>query len=277
MYYELYIDIFFLVNFMMDSLLLFSLRRILRCPVRAGRVFLGGATGAGLTCLMVAVSMPAGIKIPVFFVGISGAMLCVGLRIRTVKEFFRALGFLYVTAFLFGGILQALHPYIRTVSLFFAAAVVSYYILNGCWKMLIRQRNMQKKICEVTLCTTSGEYHIKALSDTGNVLTDTITGEPVCVIGAGLARKIWGEGMPGENGGGIRYIPYRTVNGEGIMPVIRIEKMCIHLPEKYWREKPLIGISGETPAEQDEYQMILNSDILGGIKHGSKSSGTAAV
>ena len=40
-YYELYIDVFFLVNFMMDAILLEILRKILGCPVSHGRVLLG--------------------------------------------------------------------------------------------------------------------------------------------------------------------------------------------------------------------------------------------
>ena len=46
MYYELYIDVFFLVNFMMDAILLEILRKILGCPVSHGRVLLGAGAGA---------------------------------------------------------------------------------------------------------------------------------------------------------------------------------------------------------------------------------------
>ena len=51
MYYELYIDVFFLVNFMMDAILLEILRKILGCPVSHGRVFLGAGAGAFGTCV----------------------------------------------------------------------------------------------------------------------------------------------------------------------------------------------------------------------------------
>lgn len=292
MYYELYIDVFFLVNFLMDSLLLFSLRRLLKCSVGTGHIFLGGAAGAGLTCFIMAVPMPSWIRILISSVGINSAMIYIGLHIRRIKEFLRAFGLLYVTAFILGGILQALHPYIRTGSLFFAAAVLSYYVLNGCWKLVIRQRNLQKKICEVTLYMAGGEYPIRALVDTGNVLTDIVTGEPVSIIGKTLVKRVWGDSfgiwavqdwekddsvkeIPEQVK--VRYIPYKTVNGSGVMPVIRAEKMCIHMREEYWQETPLIGISSEELAEQEEYQMILNSDILGGIEHGSKSGSAAAV
>ena len=52
MYYELYIDVFFLVNFMMDAILLEILRKILGCPVSHGRVLLGAGAGAFGTCVV---------------------------------------------------------------------------------------------------------------------------------------------------------------------------------------------------------------------------------
>lgn len=281
MYYELYIDILFLVNFMMDSLLLFTLRRLLKRRVGNGRIFLGGAAGAGLACLAAVIPAPGWIKIPVSYVGIGGAMLCIGLKIRRGRELLRAFAFLYAAAFILGGMMQALRPYVRTGSLFFAAAVVSYFLLNGCWKLLARQRNVQAGIYRVTLYTNRGEYCVNALADTGNMLRDSVTGEPVSVLGKSAARQIW-DGVPPETGDaaeyeGFRYLPYRTVSGSGVMPVVRIRKMCIHMQKNFWREKPLIGIGSGELAEQEEYQMILNSDILGGMEHGSKSSGTAAV
>ena len=42
MHYELYIDLLFLENFMMDSLLLLVLNRVLKCKSNWQRIFLGG-------------------------------------------------------------------------------------------------------------------------------------------------------------------------------------------------------------------------------------------
>ncbi len=45
MHYELYIDLLFLENFMMDSLLLLVLNRVLKCKSNWQRIFLGGGLG----------------------------------------------------------------------------------------------------------------------------------------------------------------------------------------------------------------------------------------
>ena len=53
MYYELYIDVLFLENFMMDSLLILAVNRILKCGRAYGRIFLGGALGLTIVLLLI--------------------------------------------------------------------------------------------------------------------------------------------------------------------------------------------------------------------------------
>lgn len=262
MYYELYIDVLFLVNFMMDSLLLLTVNQMLKCSTTHGRIYLGGAVGAGLTCAVIAIPVPAIIKFIIFHAVINTIMIKTGLRVKGKKQFWKAFGLLYIASFLFGGILQALHPYVRVGSLFFASAVGCYYLIKGIWRFLIGQKELQKKLCEITLYTGAGEQRVKALIDTGNSLKDNVSKEPVSVIDQALAKAILTD-KDAQNG--FRYIPYRTVGKESIMPVFRIKKMCVHLEEERWIENPVIGVCEERVSEQEEYQMILNPDLLGGI------------
>lgn len=262
MYYELYIDVLFLINFMMDSLILLSVNRMLKCSATHGRVFLGGAAGAAAVCVVIAMPLPGILKFILFHTVINTAMIKIGLKTKGKTQFWKALGLLYLTSFLFGGILQALHPYVRTGSLFFAAAVGCYYLIQGAWKFLTRLGQMQKKICEITLYTSAGKQKVKALIDTGNGLEDNLSKEPVSVVDKALAKSMFTDEDVKK---GFHYIPYRTVGKESIMPVFRISKMCIHLEKEQWIETPIIGVCEERVSEQEEYQMILNPDLLGGI------------
>lgn len=259
MHYELYIDVLFLTNFMMDSLLLLAVRKILGCRAGSRRVFGGAALGAAGLCIVTVLPLYSPLKYILLYLVLPVGMLFLGLRIRTTVKLFQAFGLFYVMAFLWGGIQLGLRPYIKTAALFFAVSAASYYVLKGCWEMLVRTQNRQKNLCEVRICTLSGEYTLKALLDTGNVLTDPISKEPVNVIGKETARQI----LSAEPAQGLRYIPFRSVGGEGLLAIIRVEKMCVYLPEEHWVVHPIIGISGQNIQEQDEYQMILNPDIIG--------------
>lgn len=262
MYYELYIDVLFLTNFMMDSLLLLAVKKVMKCPVNNGRVYLGSTIGAILTCLLVVFPLPAILKILVGYVGINCLMIRTGLNLQWGRGFWKAFGLLYVAAFLTGGILQALRPWIRTGSIFFAVAVAAYYLLCGIWQCLLRMGRRQAQICEVVLHIGEGTYRVRALVDTGNGLTDPLSGEPVSVLDSDCAGQIFGEER--ENTG-IRYIPYCTVGGEGVMPVFRAEQMEVCLmegDEKIRMQRPVIGICEGKISEREDYQMILNPEIL---------------
>lgn len=257
MHYEVYIDILFFTNFMMDFLLLLTVGQILKCRVSVVRTLMGSALGAGLTCLLVVFPLPGSVRLTLNFLGISTIMLMAGLAVHTLREWGKAMGVLFVSAFLLGGILQAFQPYLRTGSLFFAVAAAAYMAVNGCWKMLLRIQNDRKRICEVTLFFGEESRTLQALIDTGNRLTDSITKEPVHVV------DVKTVGMIGiKNIHTLRYIPYCTVRGSGVMPVIRIEKMCIMAEHEQWIQKPILGICEEPISENEEYQMILNADVF---------------
>ena len=57
MYYELYIDVLFLVNFMMDYILLLLVRRMLKCTATHGNICMGAMTGSFLMCHHIAGSI----------------------------------------------------------------------------------------------------------------------------------------------------------------------------------------------------------------------------
>lgn len=100
---------------------------------------------------------------------------------------------------------------------------------------------------------------IKGMIDTGNGLRDPVTNEPVSILDRKTAMKFLGE----EKMGKIRYVPYHSIGKrEGVLPVVRIDKMCVENDEIHWIKNPLIGISEEEITAEDTYQMILNPDIF---------------
>lgn len=255
MHYEVYIDLFFFTNFMMDSLLLLAVRSVLHYQVPVWRTFLGSLTGAVLTCLLVLFSVKGIVGTVIGLFGISTVMLGIGLKVRSLREGVKAMGVLFVSAFLLSGILQLFWAYLDVGSLFFTVAAGAYVILNGCWKLLTRIQNQQRRICEVIVFSEERSWKLQALIDTGNGLTDPVSKEPVHVIDQKTAELLGNERM-------LRYIPYRTVNGTGVMPAIRMEKMCVRGEREILVERPILSVCEELISENEEYQMILNADIF---------------
>ena len=105
------------------------------------------------------------------------------------------------------------------------------------------------------LFTEADSYRVHALRDTGNCLTDPLSGEGVHVLDCDFYHQVMKEAME------FRYIPYRSVHGSGIMKVFRIRKMCVEINEKEWIESPLIGVSESPISGEGDYQLILNCKV----------------
>lgn len=259
MYYELYIDVLFLENFMMDSLLLLAVNRVLKCNRTYGRIFLGGALGSLLTCLVIAFPFPTALKLIFFHVVINSLMLIAGLKISHPGQFAKAFLLLYLSAVFMGGIMYLFRPYMRYASLFYALAAVSYFLFTKLWRIVSAIMAGQQRICEVLLCIQEEKVQVRALLDTGNVLSDPVSGDPVSILDPDLAVQV--IGILGEEPV-YRYIPYRCVGGESIMKVFRIDKMCVHMDAESWIDHPLLGVAEQKLSADGEYRMILNCEYL---------------
>lgn len=260
MYYELYVDVLFLVNFMMDYLLLLLVKKMLQCSGTHGSVCAGAALGAFLTCILVILpTVSAVLKFLMFHILVNTLMIRVGLKIKTIRDFTKAFLMLYIGGFLMGGVMEAFRPYVKIGSLFFVTAIAGYYLVSGIWNFLSDVHRTACSKCHVELYLGEREYSVDGLMDTGNRLCDPLTNEPVSVLDKKTAGELLGEGIPE----GIRYIPYCSIGKkEGLLPAVKIDKMCICAQEKHWIQEPLIGISEEESFAKGEYQMILNSDLF---------------
>lgn len=261
MYYELYIDVFFLENFMMDSILLLIINRVMNNGRPPVRIFLGGFAGSLLTCLAIAVSFPPAVRTIIFHTLVSSAMILSGLRIKRLSQFIQAVLLLYAAAVMTGGIMQIFRPYMRYVSLFYAAGVFSNMVFLQLWRLIAHMYRKQSRILQVTLYTDRGGRPVKALLDTGNELRDCYTGEPVNIIDPETAAAI-ADHMGAEKG--FHMIPYHCISGESVMKVFRVKKMCVHMEEEKWIENPLLGIGEKSLSGDEEYEMILNPAIFSG-------------
>ena len=276
MYYELYVDVFFLVNFTMDTILLALLKKALTCPVRYGRIIAGGVLGAALTCVVVIWPCKTSwAKFIVFHGVINVLMLRTGLGLKWGRELFRGWVILYIESFLLGGVLQFAGQYLREGSAFFALAVISYYVVLGIWKIILLFSEKGNRYCEVEVFFGERNCRLRALIDTGNTLKDTVSKDPVSVMDQASVKRLT-EGKQPER---FRYIPYHSIGKkEGVMPAFRMDK--IQIIQDGYRinvEHPLVAICEEELGSEN-YQMIINPDILaGGKKNGDKSSSSTSV
>ena len=260
MYYELYVDVLFLVNFMMDYILLLIVRRMLQCTATHGRICIGAFLGSLLTCTVVILPIPyTFVKLILFHVFVNTCMIRVGLKIKNIRSFLKAIIMLYIGSILLGGIMEAFRQYVRVGSLFFVIAILGYYIVLGIWKFISYMQRWNQCHCKVDLYLGDKKYQIKGLIDTGNALRDPISGKPVSILDRAMAKRFFGEEYLKD----VRYVPYQTIGKKaGVLPAVQFERMCIWKDTPCWVEKPLIAISEEAISIGGEYEMILNPNLF---------------
>lgn len=215
---EVYIDLLILLNFLVDLLLILGANRLCGHPPGVKRA-LGAAVLGGLY---------AGACVLPGFRFLSGTLWrLVSLCLVSVAAFgcsqsgLRRGCLFVVLSMALGGIALGLQ-HGGFFSLLLAAAALCLLCLVG-----FRGRAGGQEYVPVTIRHGAQSLSLTALLDTGNTLTDPISGRPVLVVDARAAQGLLGlrpeelarplETMASGKGLGLRLIPYSAVGQHGGM------------------------------------------------------------
>ncbi len=257
MYYEFYVDIFFLENIFMDFTLLLLTGQILHWKRRPGRILLGSFTGAmGAIGLLMLPAQGFFVTFCFGYVMTSALMIRIAFATQGKRQLIKGILYLYGITFLTGGIFQMLF-----------SRITLPIVLAGCFSILILilllegVRGLKYKtqsIYDVTLSYHQRSRTVKGLRDTGNRLKEPIFGRPVCVADAQVMRELLDEHAK------IFYIPYHSIGKKrGILPGITLDFMEIQRDRAAQRiEHPVVAISKEPVSSQGEYRILLNPMII---------------
>lgn len=275
MTYNLYIDVVFFINFVMDYLLLCILRIILKEKTTWLRMAAGSGAGALWACIVtVWPVLPRALEGLVTYTVISILMIKLSFQIKGVREVIKAVLGLYLSAVTLGGGIYALYQHTRAgyyveqlirgggmdsapAAILLLCAAGVYTGLNGIWLVISEVRQRQSHIYSVTLSYQGRTETVSALLDTGNHLYEPVTHKPVHIITAEVL-----EGLC-EQVTAIIYIPYHAIGTEeGILPGVFLDSMMVGQGEKKITiTKPLVAISKQPLSPSGEYQMLLNEDL----------------
>ncbi len=262
MYYELYIDSLFLVNFVMNLYLLLLVNRSAFCTATRLRLVLGAGVGAILYLMPFLWSGAGGMKLVVGLVIGTVGMLFSTFRIRSLGAFFRLLEKLLLYSFLMGGILLFL---IRRVP-FLRSCMTGIFGLMGMGAMVYlllsrvqEQRREQEKFCFVTLICEEGSMRVAALIDSGNSLVEPISGKPVSIVEKSTLKGLWGREPELY-----RAIPYHSIGkNRGILRGYLLPELQIEVNGVVKTCKDVYVAVSEEAISGEEVRMILNPALLG--------------
>lgn len=224
MYYELYVDTLFIVNFIMNLCLLYLTDRSTgRTATRRG-LFAGGAVGA--LCFLIPFFCRGQIWFRVVLGTIAGmaAMILLTFKVRSVRAFLKVAGRLIKYTFLLGGgvlfaenVLGRFAEGVNTiVTVMLSGIALTYVCARGI------DRKDEEHVCGAVLRNNGRSITVHALIDSGNSLVEPISGKAVSV----LDRNIFDQLYDGDEA--FRVVPFHSVGeAHGILKGYFLEELKV--------------------------------------------------
>lgn len=255
----LYIDVLFLINFVMDCLVLETLRMILKGRTNWLRIAAAAAAGSLWACAAAAWHfLPAVLEGVITWLAVSALMIKIAFSIHGIQELIKYLAGLYLATASLAGLSYAFYQHTH---LWVIDTACSYLAAMGLWRIFTEVRQRINHLYPVTLNYRGQSQTVTALVDTGNHLYEPVSHRPVHLLDyqacAGLCAQV----------SGVVYIPFQSVGAQGTLPGIYLDSMVIEKNGAYTTIiKPLVAISRQPLSPGGEYQMLLHEDEITAVE-----------
>lgn len=261
--YAVYIDVFLVQNVLMDLQLLLLTMLLLREKVIFLRLLAASLVGGAGAVMILLSGIGFGITYVLLVLVLDLAMLlvCVRKPIKGRPAFQKlVMGIidLYGMVFAYGKLMECAGRLVgeRLAQILVTGVIIGIVIFILAYRSLMEPRH----IYEVTL-TEEGENVIcRALFDTGNLLTDPISGKPVSVVEETALMKGWLEKYPQK----YKIIPYQSVGREhGVLEGIVVDELVIKKEqEQVVKKGEVVAFYKGKLSKNGDFQMILNHSLM---------------
>ena len=251
MYYEFYADQFFLEHFLTDCILLSLSALVTDQRFRLRRIVLGGVTGAFLMTCCVCIGWPE-----LWPLCMLSALICeTGIRRRPLRWWGTQFFALIFVTFCFGGVLEALNEWYGFPALAGIAAAAG--ILYQGFRRRSEQNRRSGSQARVSVTIGATTVQMTGLVDTGNQLTEPLTGRAVSILSPGQAERLLNVGWEMERG--MCLIPYHSIGKSGWMKAVVADRMeTVYGGKTVVTERPVLAISAGTLSLKAVYGIILH-------------------
>ncbi len=220
------IEVFLLDNALMNGLIILVAGAI--CGVRVRRIAACALAFIGACYALAALWMLEFLMHPALRIAF-GFLMALGLRAQGWRGYLKAAASVFLSAFALGGLMvllcSLLGGEIESGVLFGTSALRATLLCMaaGCFlprgiRALRNSRLKREGYVRLRIADARGRREITALVDTGNLLTEPLSGLPVIVV----------KGIPFTDG---RPVPYASMGGSGILYAKKPERIQVLLDE----------------------------------------------
>lgn len=223
-----YIDVLFAINFSMDFLSLFLTSHFTKRRIFKKRMLLASFIGAFYSILEFIVPMKSALLSVFVSILVSLIMCIVAYYEKSVRAFVKIYLIYWATSLSLGGIMSALYTFLNKILAEYIAGYSYEHVYNGArffvillltviasiafGKAISGDKNV--KSVEAYVKIKDEEYVLSCLCDSGNLLTEPISGKSVILVGKNSKIGVQIDEIPEIQK---RFIPYSTTGERGLL------------------------------------------------------------
>lgn len=288
----LYVDIIFLENILMNSIILLATGVILKSSIKIINNLIGSTIGA-IYAVIIYTTHIAVYSNLILKIILSIAMVYITFKPPNIKSFLKHIIIFYLTSFTFGGVAFALIYFVQPrnilikdgvlvgtypIKIILIGGILGFIIITISFKNIKGKFTKKDMQCNIIINKNDREANIPAIVDTGNVLKDSITKMPVIVIEKKKLEGIFpnqilenigdiisGKEVDlGEYASKIRVIPFKSLGKEnGILLGIKTESInIIYQDSLHYVKNIIIGIYNGNLSRSGRYYGLVGLDVL---------------
>lgn len=287
-----YIDIIFLENLFMNCIILFATAIILKNPIKILRILTSSIIGS-IYAIIIYIS-----KLQIYSnifvkIALSAVMVYVAFNPAKVKSFLKGIMIFYLTSFTFGGVTFALLYFVKPQNISFQNGVligispikiiitgglIGFIIITISFKNIKGKLTKKDMICDIKIIQKDKTKQMKAIIDTGNLLTDPITKAPIIIVEKDKLIDIFPKNIlentinfiegkdveMGEYLSKIRIIPFKSLGKEnGLLLGIKVDGVIINYQNNdNFVKEVIVGIYEKKLSNNDSYSALIGLNIL---------------
>lgn len=292
----IYIDIIIVENLIMNYIIIYATCLILKCKMNFLKIFFASLIGAIYAVIQYVskLSIYSNVIIKLF---VSIIIVFIAFNPQDIRKMFKQLVLFYLTTFTFGGVatylIYGLKPqnviikngmFVGTyvLKVIFIGAILGTVILIIAFKFTKNKITKKDMICKVKIKLNGEEVILDTMVDTGNMLREPITGNPVIVVErvalynlipkeilnntesilGGDFEKI-SENVKNEYISRLKIIPFSSLGRQnGMLVGIKPDKLEV-INEEIAEEKnnAIIGIYNKSLTKKGEYKALIGIDL----------------
>lgn len=286
-----YADVLVSLNILLTYVLIVASRVMCKIPTNKWAVLLASVIG-GISSLVIFYEN-GGVVFSCFYKLITGSIIVgVAFLPETLKNYIKEFLAFFGISFLFGGFMYTLeitlHPknimfyngtvYFDISIAYLVASVLVIYAVFLLADYLIAKHNNKGGKCQLEIGYNNKSVIVTALIDTGNTLTDGMTGKPVIIAELSAVSPLFSrkeiiffksgdfENIPESLNRTFRLIPCKTVTGDSLLKAFMPSFIKINDGKGSYINNFCTVALTEKELSQGEYKALLNNDFFQNVK-----------